>query len=120
MVLVSNSPQEAHLGACACYRERRADMVILLKLHRTASVFLRRGLAEPIDLEAVLPEDHEDRLYLLEEVEELVAFQRRKRTKQYQNTCRRYAGDVDGDDPVIVEGDGKSRGGSDYFPLLDK
>lgn len=70
-------------------------------------MFLRRGLAEPVDLDAVLPEDREDRLFFLEEVEELVAYHRRKRTKQYQNTCRRYAGDVDGDDPVIVEGDGE-------------
>lgn len=73
-------------------------------------MFLRRGLAEPVDLDAVMPaaEDADDRAYLLDEIEDLAAYQRQKRTKQYQNMCRRYAGDVDGDDPVIVEGDGES------------
>ncbi|KAK4056755.1 hypothetical protein OIO90_002307 [Microbotryomycetes sp. JL221] len=75
----------------------------------TASVFLRRGLAEPVDLDAVMPTDLDERAFLYEEVEELVDFQRKKRTRQYQNMCRRYAGDVDGDDPVIVEGDGHGR-----------
>ncbi|KAK4054402.1 hypothetical protein OIV83_000896 [Microbotryomycetes sp. JL201] len=83
----------------------------------TASVFLRRGLAEPVDLDNVLPSDSEERDFLFDEVEELVEYQRKKRTRQYQNMCRRYAGDVDGDDPVIVEGDGHGR--SRIEPLLE-
>ncbi|KAM0791448.1 hypothetical protein ACM66B_005903 [Microbotryomycetes sp. NB124-2] len=83
----------------------------------TASVFLRRGLAEPVDLDAVLPADSEERAFLFDEVEELVDYQRKKRTRQYQNMCRRYAGDVDGDDPVIVEGDGHGR--SRVEPMLE-
>lgn len=84
------------------------NLLLTLRSFRTASVFLRRGLAQPVDINAVMPEDSEDKAYFLEELEELVAHHKRKRTRQYQNTCRRYAGDVDGDDPVIVEGDGES------------
>ena len=89
----------------------------------TATVFLRRGLAETVDLDALLPEEEEAKTDLLDEIDDLVEFQKKKRTKQYQLMCRtysrisvyfiiliiligRYAGDLDGDDPIIVEGDG--------------
>ncbi|KAL8293572.1 hypothetical protein RQP46_000273 [Phenoliferia psychrophenolica] len=72
----------------------------------TASVFLRRGLAQTIDLDALIPQDVENQAYLFDELQDLVHYQHKKRLRQYQNACRRYAGDVDADDPVIVEGDG--------------
>ncbi|BGP48472.1 hypothetical protein JCM10450v2_004348 [Rhodotorula kratochvilovae] len=76
----------------------------------TASVFLRRGLAQPIDLdELVPPERDEDKAYLLDELEDLVAFHRAKRLDAFEAACRRAAGDVDADDPILVEGDGKGR-----------
>lgn len=88
----------------------RGDPIIeeFLQWGWTASVFLRRGLAEPVNLDAILPDEVEDKAYLLDEIEELVAFHRKKRGKVYQNTCRRYGGDVDADDPVVVDGDGES------------
>jgi hypothetical protein len=67
-------------------------------------VFLRRGLAEPVNLDAAVPHDHKEKLFLLDEVEDLADYHQKKRTKEYQNVCRRYAGDVDADDPVIVKG----------------
>ncbi|KDE07818.1 hypothetical protein MVLG_01913 [Microbotryum lychnidis-dioicae p1A1 Lamole] len=89
----------------------RGETIIeeLLQWFWTASVFLRRGLAEPINLDEVLPEDHEEKMFFLYEVEDLVTYHRRKRAKQYQVMCRRFAGDVDADNPVIVEGDGKGK-----------
>ncbi|GAA5940374.1 hypothetical protein JCM3775_005071 [Rhodotorula graminis] len=78
----------------------------------TASVFLRRGLAQPIDLDQLVPpegEGEEDKAYLLEELEDLVSFHRAKRLDAFQAACRRAAGDVDADDPILVEGDGKGR-----------
>ncbi|GAA6051050.1 hypothetical protein JCM3770_005473 [Rhodotorula araucariae] len=76
----------------------------------TASVFLRRGLAQPIDLdELVPPERDDDKAYLLDELEDLVAFHRAKRLDAFHAACRRAAGDVDADDPILVEGDGKGR-----------
>lgn len=85
---------------------------------RTASVFLRRGLAQPIDLDELIPaERSEDRSYLFEELEDLVAFERAKRLDAFQAACRRQAGDVDADDPILVEGDGKGR--SRVEPFID-
>ncbi|GJN90735.1 hypothetical protein Rhopal_003749-T1 [Rhodotorula paludigena] len=84
----------------------------------TASVFLRRGLAQPIDLDELIPaERSEDRSYLFEELEDLVAFERAKRLDAFQAACRRQAGDVDADDPILVEGDGRGR--SRVEPFID-
>ncbi|BGP16492.1 hypothetical protein JCM10213_001171 [Rhodosporidiobolus nylandii] len=76
----------------------------------TASVFLRRGLAEPINLdELVPPKNADEKAYLLEELEELVGYHSKKRLAQFQAACQWLAGDVEADDPIIVEGDGKGR-----------
>ncbi|GAA6028229.1 hypothetical protein JCM8097_006928 [Rhodosporidiobolus ruineniae] len=76
----------------------------------TASVFLRRGLAQPINLDELLPPPEADeKAYLLEELEDLVSYHTQKRYHQFEAACRRYAGDVDADDPVLIEGDGKGR-----------
>ncbi|KAM0748676.1 hypothetical protein T439DRAFT_69984 [Meredithblackwellia eburnea MCA 4105] len=75
----------------------------------TASVFLRRGLAQTVDLDSLIPTDREDQSFLLDEIQDLVEYHRQKRLRQYQNVCRRYAGDVDADDPVVVEGDGRGK-----------
>ncbi|GAA98308.1 uncharacterized protein L969DRAFT_46989 [Mixia osmundae IAM 14324] len=83
----------------------------------TITVFLRRGLAETIDLDALLPTETNDRNYLLDEIDDVVEYQRKKRTKQYEVMCRRYAGEIDGDDPVIVEGDGSGK--SRLTPLVE-
>ena len=92
----------------------------LLLASRTASVFLRRGLAQPIDLDELVPpegEAEEDKAYLLEELEDLVSFHRAKRLDKFQAACRRAAGDVDADDPILVEGDGKGR--SQVEPIVE-
>lgn len=65
----------------------------LTRKTRTASVFLRRGLAQTIDLDALIPQEPELQTYLFEEVQELVDYHHKKRLRQYQNVCRRYAGD---------------------------
>ncbi|GAA6001489.1 hypothetical protein JCM10207_006692 [Rhodosporidiobolus poonsookiae] len=104
-------------------RHQQAAYTFLRSIHRgetiveeflqwgwTASVFLRRGLAQPINLDDLVPPSHqEEKTYLLEELEDLVAFHRQKRRAAFEAQCRRYAGDVDADDPVLVEGDGKGR-----------
>ncbi|GAA5893441.1 hypothetical protein JCM8208_000800 [Rhodotorula glutinis] len=86
----------------------------------TASVFLRRGLAQPIDLDELVPlegDGEEDKAYLLEELEDLVSYHRAKRLDTFQAACRRAAGDVDADDPILVEGDGKGR--SQVDPVVE-
>ncbi|KAK4698373.1 hypothetical protein P7C70_g7905, partial [Phenoliferia sp. Uapishka_3] len=83
----------------------------------TASVFLRRGLAKTIDVDALLPHHVEDQASLCDELRALVDYHQKKRLLQLQVLCRRNAGDVDADDPIIVEGDG--RGKSQVEPLVD-
>ncbi|GAA5950277.1 hypothetical protein JCM21900_001099 [Sporobolomyces salmonicolor] len=84
----------------------------------TASVFLRRGLAEPVKLDHVVPPDlPEEKAYLLDELEELTAYHTKKRFHAYQAACRRFAGDVDADDPILVEGDGKGK--SQVEPIVE-
>ncbi|GAA5919480.1 hypothetical protein JCM6882_001062, partial [Rhodosporidiobolus microsporus] len=84
----------------------------------TASVFLRRGLAQPVNLDDLLPPDHADeKSYLLEELEDLVGYHSKKRLAEFQASCRRYAGDLDADDPILVEGDGKGR--SQVEPVVE-
>ncbi|SCV71000.1 BQ2448_3762 [Microbotryum intermedium] len=101
--------QQAFYEFIRSIHRRETIIEELLQWFWTASVFLRRGLAEPVNLDDVLSEDHEEKMFFLYEVEDLVTYHRKKRAKQYQATCRRYAGDVDADDPVIVEGDGKGK-----------
>ncbi|SCZ97988.1 BZ3500_MvSof-1268-A1-R1_Chr3-3g06503 [Microbotryum saponariae] len=48
---------------------------------------------------------------------DLVTYHQRKRAKQNQVMCRKFAGDIDADDPVIVEGDGK--GNSKLEPFAE-
>lgn len=94
---------------------RRADLVRTL---RTASVFLRRGLAEPVNIDEVVPPSQPDeKAYLLDELEELTAYHAEKRFHAFQSACRRLGGDVQEDDPILVEGDG--RGKSRIEPILD-
>ncbi|GEM09860.1 PX domain containing protein [Rhodotorula toruloides] len=94
------------------HRVHRKETILeeFLQWAWTASVFLRRGLAQPIDLDDLVPpSSSEDRLFLLEELADLVSYQHDKRLHAFQAAARRYAGDVDADDPIIVEGDGKGR-----------
>ncbi|KAH8929195.1 hypothetical protein BT69DRAFT_282266 [Atractiella rhizophila] len=83
----------------------------------TCSLFLRRGLAQTLDLDSLLPKGEEDRDYLLGEIDELVEYQKHRKRRAYELMCRRYAADVDGDDPVIVDGDGQGK--SRVEPLLE-
>ncbi|GAA6016304.1 hypothetical protein JCM11491_006809 [Sporobolomyces phaffii] len=84
----------------------------------TASVFLRRGLAEPVNIDEVVPPNQPDeKAYLLDELEELTAYHVDKRYHAFQSACRRLGGDVQEDDPILVEGDG--RGKSRIEPILD-
>jgi hypothetical protein len=60
---------------------------------------LRRGLAETVNVDTLLPpEGSEDRSYLQAELADLVKYHRKKRLRQYQNACRRIAGDVEADE----------------------
>ncbi|GAA5959730.1 hypothetical protein JCM3765_000079 [Sporobolomyces pararoseus] len=84
----------------------------------TASVFLRRGLAEPVNIDEVVPPNQPDeKAYLLDELEELTGFHADKRFHAFQSMCRRLGGDVQEDSPITVEGDG--RGKSRIEPILD-
>ena len=74
-------------------------------------------MAETVDIDAIVPEDEDDKAFFFKELENLVEFHRQRRINQYQAMCRRYAGDVDGDDAILVDGDG--RGKSRVEPLLD-
>ncbi|BGP32365.1 hypothetical protein JCM10296v2_004146 [Rhodotorula toruloides] len=94
------------------HRVHRKETIIeeFLQWAWTASVFLRRGLAQPIYLDDLVPPSaSEDRLFLLEELADLVSYQHDKRLHAFQAAARRHAGEVDADDPIIVEGDGKGR-----------
>lgn len=81
-----------------------------LRCNRTASVFLRRGLATPISLDDLLPPPHsEESSYLLDDLSALLSYHSSKRLSQFESSARRYAGDCDADDPILVEGDGKGK-----------
>ena len=96
----------------------------------TTTVFLRRGLARTLDIDGLLPSDETERTDVLDEVDALTAYAKKKRARAYQLMCRRFAvrgavtdreltllqGDIDGDDAIVVEGDG--RGKSKVRPLL--
>ncbi|GAA5854395.1 hypothetical protein JCM8547_001807 [Rhodosporidiobolus lusitaniae] len=115
--LLSRHQQTAYAFVRSCHR---GETIVeeMLQWAWTASVFLRRGLAQPINLDDLLPPDHTDeKAYLLEELEDLVAYHRAKRTAQFEAAARRYAGDVDADDPILVEGDGKGK--SRVEPILE-
>ncbi|WAQ88583.1 hypothetical protein PtA15_10A2 [Puccinia triticina] len=74
-----------------------------------------QGLLQPILVsEIVLPVDLDE---LSDELDEIVEWEETKRKRQYEQLCRRYSADVDGDDPVIIEGDGFGR--SKVEPLVD-
>ncbi|KAA1099334.1 hypothetical protein PGT21_003790 [Puccinia graminis f. sp. tritici] len=77
--------------------------------------FLKEGLLEPILVSEIIPSGELDQLS--EELDEMVEWEEAKRKRQYEQLCRRYSADVDGDDPVIVEGDGFGR--SKVEPLVD-
>ncbi|KAG0145583.1 hypothetical protein CROQUDRAFT_78698 [Cronartium quercuum f. sp. fusiforme G11] len=81
----------------------------------TAMMFLKRGLLEPVFLPQILPTTGLDDFK--EELENVVSWQKIKRKLQYEHLCRRYSADVDGDDPVIVEGDGYGK--SKVEPLIE-
>ncbi|EGF99633.1 uncharacterized protein MELLADRAFT_94195 [Melampsora larici-populina 98AG31] len=81
----------------------------------TAMMFLRRGLSEPVLLPQILPTTGNDALK--SELDDLVHWESLKRKLQYEHLCRRYSSDVDGDDPVIVEGDGFGK--SKLEPLVE-
>ncbi|KAH9458753.1 hypothetical protein Pst134EA_018910 [Puccinia striiformis f. sp. tritici] len=81
----------------------------------TAMEFLNEGLIQPILVSEIIPP--EDLEQLSDELEEIVQWEETKRKRQYEHLCRRYSADVDGDDPVIVEGDGFGR--SKVEPLVD-
>ncbi|GAA5938828.1 uncharacterized protein JCM15063_004881 [Sporobolomyces koalae] len=84
----------------------------------TASVFLRRGLAEPVNVDDLVPPHEQDeKAYLLDELEELTAYHHEKRYHELERSCRRFAGDVQEDDPILVEGDGKGK--SRIEPISD-
>lgn len=74
---------------------------------RSAMMFVRDKSPGSISLADLLPESDDGRRSVLEELEELVAYHRRKAVKMHSSLCRRFAGDVDGDDPVVVQGDGE-------------
>lgn len=81
----------------------------------TATMFLRRGLSQPILLPQILPKTGLGALK--QELDDLVDWESLKRKLQYEHLCRRYSADVDGDDPVIVEGDGFGK--SKMEPLIE-
>ena len=59
----------------------------------------------PVDLQDLLPSDETALQALMDELKEVVAYHERKRQRQYERACKRYAGEVDGDDPIVVQGD---------------
>ncbi|KAH9811370.1 hypothetical protein DFH28DRAFT_1131315 [Melampsora americana] len=81
----------------------------------TAMMFLRRGLSEPVLLSRIVPTTGIDPIK--GELDDLVHWESLKRKLQYEHLCRRYSADVDGDDPVIVEGDGFGK--SKLEPLVE-
>jgi len=81
----------------------------------TAMKFLKEGLLQPIMVSEIIPPGDLDQLS--DELDEIVEWEEKKRKRQYEQLCRRYSADVDGDDPVIVEGDGFGR--SKVEPLLE-
>ncbi|GAA5983269.1 hypothetical protein JCM10908_000220 [Rhodotorula pacifica] len=84
----------------------------------TAAIFLRRGLARPIDLDALVPPSRRaDKAALLSELERLVSYYRSKGKAEYETTVRCLAGEVDADDPILVEGDGRGRARTEPIPL---
>jgi hypothetical protein len=54
----------------------------------TATTFLRRGLAEQLDLNKLLPREPDARRFLMEELDSVVEYHRRKRQRQYELMCR--------------------------------
>jgi hypothetical protein len=73
----------------------------------TASIFVRRGLAESIDFDSLLEEAPASLVDLIGEISAVVEYHRKKRDVQYGSLCRRIGGDMDVDDPIIVQGDGR-------------
>ena len=57
----------------------------------TATVFLRRGLARTLDVDGLLPSDETERNDVLDEVDALTAYAKKKRARSYQLRCRRFA-----------------------------
>lgn len=73
---------------------------------RSIADFSRHGLEGTVTVDDIVPTTSQERSAFLDEMEDLVDFHYQKRSRQYQNLCRKFAGDIDGDDPIIVEGDG--------------
>jgi len=144
-VRILNKLLARHQGALYSFVRgvHRRDTLVeeFLQWAWTASVFLRRGLAEPVDLDGLIPAvpasprpsahsqaasqaaSHgrhgstatnadgldEDPARLMAEIEDLVAWHKARKGRAYQALNRRLGGDVDGDDAVTVEGDGKGK-----------
>lgn len=54
----------------------------------TTTVFLRRGLARTLDIDGLLPSDPTERNDVLDEVDQLTAYAKKKRARSYQLMCR--------------------------------
>lgn len=79
----------------------------ILQVFGKAMKFLRESTPVPLALSTLLPPTMDERRAVMEELEDLVSYQRRRAFKQYTSVCRIYNGDVDADDPIVVEGDGE-------------
>lgn len=76
---------------------------------------LKGGLGQPLMISDIIdPENVEN---IDEELNQVVEWEQKKRKLRYEQLCRLYSADVDGDDPVIVEGDGFGK--SKVEPLID-
>ncbi|MBW0481062.1 hypothetical protein O181_020777 [Austropuccinia psidii MF-1] len=95
----------------------RKDSIIeeFLQWLSTARDFFKRALVKPLLISEIISEV--DIKKLETELDELIAWENEKRKRQYEQLCRRYSADVDGDDPVIVEGDGFGK--SKIEPLIE-
>ncbi|KAI8459415.1 hypothetical protein BY996DRAFT_3865544 [Phakopsora pachyrhizi] len=77
---------------------------------------LKKGLTEPIVVSEIFS-SVEDLGALEKELDSIVDWEEQKRKRKYEQVCRRYSADVDGDDAVIVEGDGFGK--SKTEPLVE-
>jgi hypothetical protein len=54
----------------------------------TAAIFVRRGMSETLDVDAIFPTNGEDKQFLIDEIEELSDYQKKKRTRDYEVMCK--------------------------------
>lgn len=100
------------------YRIHRQDSTIeeFFEWASKVILLLKNGFQKPIRLSELIPSSQVESL--TRELDELVEWEKLKRQRQYEQVCRRYSSvDVDGDDSVIVEGDGFGK--SKVEPMIE-